>query len=368
MACVLAITALYGAWRLHSASTTGGPRVMVIQSNFPHSARGEPTALRQRSVAFFLFAMRKLLPTHEADLVVLPEAEFPALNDKARREPASNQAENLESTYQQLLAIARDYHTALLVGGNAVTNWTTQGDKRIGLEKRNCAYFIDPQAAQIVSRYDKIHLVRFSERAMLTSGPDWLRRLTLAISSGRATQPLTAGLLSEFQPFQMGGHKHSASAGNDAERSTGAVSGSSPAVSFIAPICLENIDPRIVAQMVWCESPPGKRAGFIANLSNDGGFAVQERYQHLQTTIFRCIENRVPMVRCSNTGISAFIDSSGRVKEAIAPNEIGFAVRQIELDSRVTFYTRHGDVFAFTCLALVAAAVAGRIAYRFAGW
>ena len=207
VACVLAITALYGTWRLHSASTTVGPRVMVIQSNFPHSARGEPTALRQRPVAFFLAALRKLLATNQADLVVLPEAEFPALNDEARREPASSQAEHLESTYQQLLAIAHDHHTALVVGGEALTNWTTQGDKRIGLEKRNCAYFIDTQSAQMVSRYDKIHLVRFSERAMLTTGPDWLRRLALAVSSGGAAQPLKAGLLSEFQPFQMSDHE-----------------------------------------------------------------------------------------------------------------------------------------------------------------
>src|SRR4029079_13609969 len=97
VAFILAITALYGTWRLHSASTTGGPRVMVIQSNFPHSARGEPTALRQRSVAFFLDALRKLLATNEADLVVLPEAEFPAINDEARRELASSPTEHLES-------------------------------------------------------------------------------------------------------------------------------------------------------------------------------------------------------------------------------------------------------------------------------
>src|SRR6185295_18223693 len=116
-------------------------------------------------------------------------------------------------------------------------------------------------------------------------------------------------------------------AGYDAERTTGAAPSSSPAVSFIAPICLENIDPAIIRQMIWRPATPGKRADFIANLSNDGVFSDQERYQHLQSTIFRCIENRVPMVRCSNTGISAFIDSNGRVQETVAANTAGFAVR-----------------------------------------
>jgi apolipoprotein N-acyltransferase len=367
VACVLGVTALYGMWRLHSSPLMSGPRVMVIQSNFPHSARGTPTAYRKLSVAYFLKAMRSVLATNKADLVVLPEAEFPALNDEARRETVGAEGQFLADTYQQLLAISRDYHTALVVGAIAITNWTTQGNERVGLEKRNCVYFIDSKAAPIVSRYDKIHLVRFGERAMLTTGPDWLRRLTLAVSAARAQQPLKAGSWSELQPFRLGGEKQIAPAGDDPDRLVGPAAGNSPEVRFVAPICLENIDPTIVAQMIWSAAPPGKRADFITNLSNDGAFAVQERYQHFQTSIFRCIENRAPMVRCSNTGISAFIDSSGRVMETIAPNKAGFAIRQIELDGRVTFYMRHGDVFAFTCIGLVAAAAASRIVLRFAG-
>jgi apolipoprotein N-acyltransferase len=139
---------------------------------------------------------------------------------------------------------------------------------------------------------------------------------------------------------------------------TGSPSGSQTAVRFISPICLENIDPAIVVQMIRDSSASGKQADFIANISNDGWFAVQERHQHLQTTVFRCIENRVPMVRCSNTGISAFIDSSGRVLESMGPDTSGFAVRQLELDGRHTFYTRHGDVFAYACLAISACAIA----------
>jgi apolipoprotein N-acyltransferase len=133
--------------------------------------------------------------------------------------------------------------------------------------------------------------------------------------------------------------------------------GSKDGASFIAPICLENIDPAVVARMVCGSSSPGKQADFVANISNDGWFATQEKYQHLQTTVFRCIENRVPMVRCSNTGISAFIDSCGRIQRTVAPDTGGFAVRRIELDDRTTFYSRHGDAFAFVCLFLVAAIV-----------
>jgi apolipoprotein N-acyltransferase len=107
-----------------------------------------------------------------------------------------------------------------------------------------------------------------------------------------------------------------------------------------------------------------KRADFIANLSNDGWFAGQEKHQHLQSTVFRCIETRLPMARSSNTGISCFIDSSGRVLERIGPGISGFAVRQLELDDRLTFYTRYGELFAGTCLGLIVAACIFRLVYR----
>ena len=54
---------------------------------------------------------------------------------------------------------------------------------------------------------------------------------------------------------------------------------------FIAPICLENIDPAVMAAMV-VGRVASDRAEFVANISSDGWFAVQERYQHLQTIIF----------------------------------------------------------------------------------
>ena len=105
--------------------------------------------------------------------------------------------------------------------------------------------------------------------------------------------------------------------------------------------------------MVRGSPAQGKQADFLANISNDGWFTTQEKYQHLQTTVFRCIENRVPMVRCSNTGISAFIDSCGRIQRTVAPDSAGVAVRRIVLDNRTTFYTRHGDAFAIVCFLFV---------------
>jgi len=344
VAAVLAVVAIYGAWRLASTRTTPGPRVMVMQSNFPHLPGGAPTVERRQVVEYFLTKMPEALKERPADLVILPEAEFPPLNDEARTELAQTVIGSfVELTYQRLLSIAKENHTTLLVGGNAVTGWSTRGREHIGSEIRNSAFFFDPEAQPIVSRYDKTNLVRFSEKPGLAGGPVWLQRLALLVSAGRVSQPLQAGRLDDFRPFQLAWPVEA--------------SGSSSYVRFISPICLENIDPAIVARMIRGSSATSKQVDFIANISNDGWFAVQERYQHLQTTVFRCIENRVPMVRCSNTGISAFIDSSGRVLDTISSGRASFAVRQIELDGRHTFYMRYGDVFAWACMGVVGAAV-----------
>jgi apolipoprotein N-acyltransferase len=343
----LAAVAGYGAWRLYSTTTSSGPRVAVLQSNFRHVPGGAPTVSREEAVEFFITELQNRLAGQPADLVVLPEAALPPINDEARRELARSQmGPFLDDTYRRLTQIAKDQHTTLLAGGNAVTGWTTRGSEHIGTEIRNSAYVIDPQAEPPLMRYDKIYLARFSERAALTIGPAWLRRLAAFISAPRAAQPMFAGRLDDLRPFRLNW--------------TGSVEGT----PFIAPICLENIDSATFARMVCGPSPAGKQAEFIINISNDGWFGTQEKYQHLQTTIFRCIENRVPMVRSSNTGISAFIDSSGRVEETIAPNTSGFAVRTIALDGRRTFYMRYGDVFPIGCVIVVAIDVLARLARR----
>lgn len=347
VASALVAVAIYGAWRLQTTETIPGPRVMIVQSDFPHQPGGAPTVDRPHAVEFFVNELTAHLPIESVQLVVLPEAALPPINDEARRELARSAiGPFLESTYHRLMRLALDHDTTLLVGGNAVTGWTTQGKEHIGSEIRNSAYFFNPQVEPPLARYDKVFLARFSERAPLTIGPEWLRRFAAFISAPRSVQPMFAGELRELRPFQLNAP--------DAKSPT----------RFITPICLENIDPAIMAQLVRGSSAGGKQADFVANISNDGWFSAQEKHQHLQTTIFRCIENRVPMVRCSNTGISAFIDSTGRVEPVIGASQSGVTVAQIELDGRRTFYTRHGDVFAMACVAFAAAAVVWKFVQR----
>ena len=68
--------------------------------------------------------------------------------------------------------------------------------------------------------------------------------------------------------------------------------------------------------------------------------------------VFRAVENRIGLARAANTGTSLFIDPFGRV---VVPTELfteGYRVRPVQLATSPTFYTRFGDIFAFSNLIL----------------
>ena len=60
---------------------------------------------------------------------------------------------------------------------------------------------------------------------------------------------------------------------------------------------------------------------------------------------FRAVENRTPVVRAANTGISSLIDSTGRITDTTSLFQEAVLIGDIRLTNRVTFHTRYGDVF-----------------------
>jgi apolipoprotein N-acyltransferase len=73
------------------------------------------------------------------------------------------------------------------------------------------------------------------------------------------------------------------------------------------------------------------------------------------------VENERYLVRAANTGISAVVDPHGRVLERTELFERTVLVRDVPLLAGSTFYTRHGDLFAWACLgAAIALTAAGR--------
>ncbi len=114
---------------------------------------------------------------------------------------------------------------------------------------------------------------------------------------------------------------------------------------FGVMICFEDIFPYLARELVK------KRANFLVNITNDAWFGrTAASRQHVQSSVFRAVENRTPVVRAANTGISCFIDSSGNVFSVVSSNgsEIfveGYSTADIAVCRARAFYTTHGDVF-----------------------
>ncbi len=125
-----------------------------------------------------------------------------------------------------------------------------------------------------------------------------------------------------------------------------APSGSRP-VRFATLICYEGIFPALTRRFVLAG------ADFLVNISNDAWYGrTSAPYQHLSMVTFRAVENRVPVVRATNTGVSAFVyaDGSTGVRTALFETDIG--VERILLRRMDSLYRHVGDLFVYICLAL----------------
>jgi apolipoprotein N-acyltransferase len=110
-------------------------------------------------------------------------------------------------------------------------------------------------------------------------------------------------------------------------------------------ICYESVFPAEVREFVK------NGANVLLNLSNDGYFGQSAaREQHLEIARMRAVENRRWLLRVTNDGISAAIDPAGRVTQRLPMYREAVARMNYSYISETTFYTKHGDWFAWGCL------------------
>jgi apolipoprotein N-acyltransferase len=112
-------------------------------------------------------------------------------------------------------------------------------------------------------------------------------------------------------------------------------------------ICYEAIFPKLSRDLA------NGGANLLVNITNDAWFGRSSApHQHLSMAVLRAVENRIPIARCANTGISAFIDTRGRILQKTGLYEDETLVSTLRLGKGTTIYTRHGDWFAWSCVAI----------------
>jgi len=138
-------------------------------------------------------------------------------------------------------------------------------------------------------------------------------------------------------------------------------------VKIAALICFEDTLGDLTRRFV------ARGAQLIVNITNDGWFLhTAGAEQHLNNAIFRAIENRRPLVRCANTGITCSIDHAGRIDRTgraalwIPPFVRGFAAPPISVPTHptLTFYTRHGEWLAHIAALATLVAIGRRLLAR----
>jgi apolipoprotein N-acyltransferase len=337
-ASLLVFIFAYGFWRIRQTDTTPGPRVLLIQPNYPQSNSGEKGAslatildFHLRTTAAALKAARKDGPV---DLVAWSETMLTAVNDETVDDPQLADTDfGTEAVHDraQIEAFCRQEHVALLAGGNFASQWRPRGDELFPRIRHNSAFYFVPGGGLSSARQDKLTLVPFGEYIPFEDSCPPLYQLLIHLGPDY------------YEDYAL-------IPGNSIVRYR--LDGADGLTHFVVPICFEDLLGGQVAEMIggWA----GKQADFIVNITNDGWFRGNEMSQHFQAAIFRAIENRVPMARCVNTGISGFVDSTGRVSAIVPAAAEGFSVQRLNLDGRQTLYTKVGDVFAQTCAVITA--------------
>lgn len=125
---------------------------------------------------------------------------------------------------------------------------------------------------------------------------------------------------------------------------------------FSTPICYDSAFPDLVRRFV------AGGAEFLCIITNDAWFGrTSAPAQHSQFAVFRAIENRTPIARCANTGISCYVDAYGRVSQRTTLYSKAILNGTLSVNRRATLYTRRGDWFAHACVILALAGMGGAV-------
>jgi apolipoprotein N-acyltransferase len=335
----------YGAWRLRTEKPGGDEwRILAIQTNLPQSNKIAWSLEDQRKdMASFIELTKRAFDEAEQrpDLIAWPETMLPARGlepDILQTLLDWRQQSELEFAFD-VIRLSDELDTPMLIGAPTYLGLSVSEEGYwIWDTHYNSAYLVT--GLPPYQRYDKYFLTPFGEVMPYISAWPWLEKKLLAIGApGMAFDLRRNPDIKRLELEQERGGE---------------------VITLATPICFEDTVGRVCRRMVYEHGV--KLADVLVNLSNDGWFGFYDagRVQHAQIARFRCIENRVPMVRCANTGVSVSIDADGRLLGRIGEGRYGEARKAgwlegvVSLDGRATLYGRMGDLWAWVCLLLTA--------------
>jgi len=293
----------YGFFRLNQNIEGNKIKISVIQGNIPQELKWQAESED--------FIIKKYMTiTAEAlkenpDLIVWPEASVPVILGDDR------------FLYQNIKGFIKSASLPMLLGA------VTKEDEQF----YNNALLISREG-ELLAKYSKLHLVPFGEYIPFKKTFSFLETVV-------PIGDFTAG--KEYTVFKLQAPSSKLQA------------------NFSVLICFEDLFPELSREFVK------RGADFLINITNDAWFKrTSSPYQHLQASVFRAVENRLPLLRSANTGISGFIAPNGKILSLVQDKTGrnifigGFATEEIAIaKGNLTFYTRYGDIFVILCFLVI---------------
>ena len=294
---LMVLTLVYGNRRIAGSKTDQSMgqsiNIAVVQGNIDQSVKWHP-AYQAKTIDQYRRLTLAAEP-YKPHLIIWPETSVPFF------------FQNNSALSKRVSLLPKQLGTYLIFGSPA---HALKGGKT---RYYNRAYSLTP-GGEVSGYYDKTHLVPFGEYVPLKRFLPFVHRLVTAAGD------FTAG--EEIDPLKM------------------------PILSSGILICFEVIFPELARTHVR------KGADILVNLTNDAWFGrTSAPYQHLSMAVFRAVENRRPLIRAANTGISAFINAEGKVMSqgGLFQEEVLFQKIRYG-DPSQGFYTKYGDLFAILLL------------------
>jgi apolipoprotein N-acyltransferase len=303
--CVVVIAFLGAASAVSTTSDPGNPAAVIVavQPNVPmdpQESLAETAALIERHYSLSESGLREKQELSDLPRVVIwPESP---MNFQYAR----------DTEFREIVArFAAKNHSSVLF--NAQEPAPAGGTY-------NSAVMVNEEGL-LVAQYDKIRLLPFGEYVPL---PRWLPGVS---SIPTMVGDFTPGVQYTLMPL-----------------------GEARAGVFI---CFESAFPSIARHFVE------EGADVLVNISNDGYLGqTPVMRQHLANTVFRAVENSRPVLRVTNTGITAFITERGEVQGATEGFQPTFRTWTVNRNFEGnTFYTRFGDLFVGLCAVISLAVV-----------
>ncbi|MGZ8940088.1 MAG: apolipoprotein N-acyltransferase, partial [Limisphaerales bacterium] len=297
---------------------SGRTRVALLQPSIPQTLIWNQDENENRFRQ--LIALSEQALATKPDILVWPEASVP------------NMLRYHDETSRAVIDLARKHKVWAILGSDDA-EMRPGGRTLRDVDYYNSAFSISPDG-ELTGIYKKRQLVIFGEYTPFVKQLPFLRKISPAGEGG-----FTPGI--KPIPFNL----------------------ESLGVLASVLICFEDTFPHLVREYVE------PNTDILVNLTNNGWFGESAaQWQHAATAIFRAVENRIPLVRCANNGLTCWVDPIGNIHEIYFPDskdiyKAGFKLAEVPVLGpgefrTLTFYTRHGDIFGWTCLALAVANLA----------